>query len=67
MYAIRSYYDYRQPQRGRAPGAKLARPERPLMVATGDGCMLMHGMEVHTAAREKVPLVIALMNNQSFV
>jgi acetolactate synthase I/II/III large subunit len=47
-------------------GAKLARPERPLMVATGDGCMLMHGMEVHTAAREKVPLVIALMNNQSY-
>ena len=45
-------------------GAKLAQPERPLMVATGDGCMLMHGMEVHTAAREKVPLVIALMNNQ---
>jgi len=47
-------------------GAKLARPERPLMVATGDGCMLMHGMEVHTAAREKVPLVIALMNNCSY-
>ncbi len=47
-------------------GAKLARPERPLMVATGDGCMLMHGMEVHTAAREKVPLVVALMNNRSY-
>lgn len=47
-------------------GAKLALPERPLMVATGDGCMLMHGMELHTAAREKVPLVIALMNNQSY-
>lgn len=47
-------------------GAKLARPERPLMVATGDGCMLMHGMEVHTAAREKVPLIIALMNNQAY-
>ena len=47
-------------------GAKLARPERPLMVATGDGCMLMHGMEVHTAVREKVPLVVAVMNNQSY-
>jgi acetolactate synthase-1/2/3 large subunit len=47
-------------------GAKLARPDRPLMVTTGDGCMLMHGMEVYTAAREKVPLVIALMNNQSY-
>jgi acetolactate synthase-1/2/3 large subunit len=47
-------------------GAKLARPERPLMVATGDGCMMMHGMEVHTAARERVPLVIALMNNRAY-
>jgi acetolactate synthase-1/2/3 large subunit len=47
-------------------GAKLAQPERPLMVATGDGCMLMHGMEIHTAAREKIPLIIALMNNQSY-
>jgi len=47
-------------------GAKLARPERPLMVATGDGCMLMHGMEVHTAAREGVPLVIAVMNNHAY-
>jgi acetolactate synthase I/II/III large subunit len=47
-------------------GAKLARPERPLMVATGDGCMLMHGMELHTAAREQVPVTIALMNNQAY-
>jgi acetolactate synthase-1/2/3 large subunit len=47
-------------------GAKLAQPQRPLMVATGDGCMLMHGMEVHTAARENVPMVIALMNNESY-
>jgi acetolactate synthase-1/2/3 large subunit len=47
-------------------GAKLARPERPLMVATGDGCMLMHGMELHTAARERVPMVIAVMHNRSY-
>jgi acetolactate synthase I/II/III large subunit len=47
-------------------GVKLARPERPLLVATGDGCMLMHGMEVHTAAREQVPIIIALMDNQSY-
>jgi len=47
-------------------GAKLARPKLPLMVATGDGCMLMHGMEIHTGAREKIPMVIALMNNHSY-
>jgi acetolactate synthase-1/2/3 large subunit len=47
-------------------GAKLARPDRHLMIATGDGCMLMHGMELHTAAREHIPLIIALMNNQAY-
>jgi acetolactate synthase-1/2/3 large subunit len=47
-------------------GAKLARPDRPLMVATGDGCMLMHGMELHTAAREQVPMIVAVMNNHSY-
>lgn len=47
-------------------GAKVARPDRPMMIATGDGCMLMHGMELHTAARENIPLIVALMNNQSY-
>jgi acetolactate synthase-1/2/3 large subunit len=28
--------------------------------------MLMHGMELHTAAREGVPVIVALMNNQSY-
>jgi acetolactate synthase-1/2/3 large subunit len=74
------YWDVRQPNThfsltnlgpmgGAIPlgiGAKVARPGRPLMVATGDGCMLMHGMEIHTAAREKIPMVVALMNNHSY-
>ncbi len=47
-------------------GAKVARPALPLMVVTGDGCMLMHGMEIHTAAREKIPMIIAVMNNRSY-
>ena len=47
-------------------GAKLARPERPMVIATGDGCMLMHGMELHTAARAGVPVIVALMNNHSY-
>ena len=49
-----------------AIGARFARPDRPMMVVTGDGCMLMHGMEIHTAAREKLPMVIAVMNNHSY-
>jgi acetolactate synthase I/II/III large subunit len=47
-------------------GAKLARPQRPLVVATGDGCMLMHGMEIHTAARHQIPLVVLVFDNRSY-
>jgi acetolactate synthase-1/2/3 large subunit len=47
-------------------GAKVARPELPMMVVTGDGCMLMHGMEIHTAARENIPMIIAVLNNQAY-
>ena len=47
-------------------GAWLARPDRPLMVATGDGCMLMHGMELHAAARQGVPVIVALMDNEAY-
>jgi acetolactate synthase-1/2/3 large subunit len=36
------------------------------VVATGDGCMLMHGMEIHTAARHQVPLVILVFDNGSY-
>lgn len=47
-------------------GGKLARPERPMVVATGDGCMLMHGMEIHTAARYRIPVVILVFDNGSY-
>jgi acetolactate synthase I/II/III large subunit len=46
-------------------GAKLARPERPLVVVTGDGCMLMHGMEIQTAARYGVPVIFLVINNSA--
>ncbi len=47
-------------------GAKFARPGRPLLVATGDGCMLMHGLEIHTAARHKLPMVILVFDNRAY-
>jgi acetolactate synthase-1/2/3 large subunit len=47
-------------------GAKLARPERPLVIATGDGCMLMHGLEIHTAARHDVPVVVLVFDNRCY-
>jgi len=44
-------------------GAKAARPGAPLAVVTGDGCMLMHGMEIQTAARYGIPCVFVVINN----
>ena len=48
-----------------AIGAKLARPELPTMVVTGDGCMLMHGMEIQTAARHQLPVIFLVINNSA--
>jgi acetolactate synthase-1/2/3 large subunit len=47
-------------------GAKLARPDRPCVVVTGDGCMLMHGMEVQTAGRYSIPILFVVINNAAF-
>ena len=46
-----------------AVGAKAARPELPLAVVTGDGCMLMHGMEIQTAARYGLGIIYVVINN----
>jgi len=44
-------------------GAKAARPDKPLVVVTGDGCMLMHGMEIQTAARYGIAAIFLVINN----
>jgi acetolactate synthase-1/2/3 large subunit len=46
-----------------AVGVQCARPERRVAVITGDGCMQMHGMEVATAARYKLPIIYVVINN----
>lgn len=48
-----------------AIGVKLAQPQKPCCVVTGDGCMLMHGMEIQTAARYKIPIVYVVINNSA--
>lgn len=48
-----------------AIGAKLARPQAPCVVVTGDGCMLMHGIEIQTAARYAVALICVVINNSA--
>ena len=46
-------------------GAKCARPNDPCVVITGDGCMLMHGMEIQTAARNHLDIIFVVINNSS--
>ncbi len=46
-----------------AIGAKLAAPDRPVVVVLGDGGFAMSGMELLTAAREGVPLTVIVFND----
>ena len=48
---------------GAGIGAKAARPDRPVVVFTGDGCLRMHGMEVQTSARFDLPVIYCVSNN----
>jgi acetolactate synthase-1/2/3 large subunit len=43
-------------------GAKLVRKE-PVVILTGDGCMQMHGIEIKTAVRYGIPVIVVLCNN----
>jgi acetolactate synthase I/II/III large subunit len=48
-----------------AVGVQCARSERRVAVITGDGCMQMHGIEVQTAARYRLPIVYVVINNSA--
>ena len=43
-----------------AIGAKIARPEARVLVATGDGAFMMNSQEIETALRERIPIVILI-------
>jgi acetolactate synthase-1/2/3 large subunit len=43
-----------------AIGAKLAAPQRPVCLITGDGALGFNIMELETAARENVPIVVVV-------
>jgi len=47
-----------------ALGAKLARPDRPVMCAAGDMGGLCNIAEFETAIREKIPVVLVVFNDQ---
>lgn len=48
-----------------AVGVQCAQPGRRVAVITGDGCMHMHGIEVQTAARYKLPVIYCVLNNSA--
>ncbi len=48
-----------------AVGVQFARPDRKVAVITGDGCMHMHGPEVATAARYRLPIIFVVINNSA--
>ncbi|HEV7761130.1 MAG TPA: acetolactate synthase large subunit [Acidimicrobiales bacterium] len=41
-----------------AIGAKIARPDAKVLVATGDGAFMMNSQEIETALRERIPFVV---------
>ena len=48
-----------------AMGVKLAHPDKVVVNVTGDGAFGMTGMEIETAARNKIRTVTVILNNQS--
>ncbi len=50
-----------------AMGAKLAKPEVPVVAAIGDGDFLMTMQEMATAVQYDIPVVVFLMNNSGWI
>jgi acetolactate synthase-1/2/3 large subunit len=46
-----------------AVAAKALHPERIVVAAAGDGCFLMTGQELATAAQFKLPIIVLVFNN----
>jgi acetolactate synthase-1/2/3 large subunit len=49
-----------------AIGAKLARPQRRVLAAVGDGAFLMNSQEIETALREHVPIAILVWVDDAY-
>jgi acetolactate synthase-1/2/3 large subunit len=46
-----------------AVGAKVGRPDRTVWAVDGDGCFQMTAQELVTAAAERIPIKVAILNN----
>ena len=49
-----------------AIGAKMARPDAKVLVATGDGAFLMNSQEIETAVREGIAMVILIWVDDAY-
>ena len=49
-----------------APGAKVARPDRPVVSISGDGGFLFNAQELSTAARHGINVVAVVFNDSSY-
>jgi acetolactate synthase I/II/III large subunit len=49
-----------------ALGAQRVHPGRQVVTITGDGCFLMSGMEISTAAREHLPVKFFILDDQAY-
>ncbi|QVL33614.1 thiamine pyrophosphate-binding protein [Telmatocola sphagniphila] len=49
-----------------ALGAQKAHPGRMVVTLTGDGCFLMTGLEISTAAREGLPVKFFILDDQAY-
>jgi benzoylformate decarboxylase len=49
-----------------ALGVKLARPDVPVLCIVGDGSIMYSAQALWTAARENLPVVIAVVNNRQY-
>ena len=47
-----------------ALGAKVARPDAQVVAIDGDGCFQMTAQELATSSIEKIPMTVAILNNQ---
>lgn len=51
---------------GAAIGVQLAQPRRRVVALLGDGAMRMHGIEIATAARYRLPILYVLLDNRAY-
>ena len=49
-----------------AIAARLARPQRRVLAAVGDGAFLMHSQELETAVREEVPITVLIWVDDAY-